>query len=58
MGAEQTLLCPYTILAHYKDPPEKRERMDLDLYLFRISVGTEKATMIIKALNKALEYVK
>ncbi|MFH0848016.1 MAG: PLP-dependent aspartate aminotransferase family protein [archaeon] len=55
LGAEQSLLCPYTILAHYKDSAEKRARMGLDFYLFRISVGTESLSAIIEALGKALE---
>lgn len=57
LGAEQTLLCPYTILAHYNDPPEKRKKMGLDLYLFRISIGIERPNNIIASLDKAFKNV-
>jgi cystathionine beta-lyase/cystathionine gamma-synthase len=57
LGAEQTLLCPYAILAHYNDPPEKRKKLGLDLYLFRISIGTERPNNIIASLDKAFENV-
>lgn len=58
LGAEQTLLCPYTLLAHYHDPPEKIQQMGLDRYLFRISVGTEDPAHIIDALAKALDILE
>lgn len=54
LGAEQTLLCPYTLLAHYQDSEKELKHLGLDRYLFRISVGTEQVDKIIESLSKAL----
>ncbi len=58
LGAEQTLLCPYTLLAHYHDPADKIRQMGLDRYLFRISVGTENPASIVGALAESLNMLE
>jgi len=57
LGAEQTLLCPYTLLAHYECSDEELKKLGLDRYLFRISVGTEDANDIIASLEKGFKAV-
>ena len=57
IGSEQTLVCLYTMLTHYADPPEKLARMGLELYLLRVSVGVEPVDQIIAAFERALKTV-
>ena len=57
LGSAQTLLCLYTMLTHYFDPPEKLAQMGLDKYLIRISVGMEPFEELIHAFEKAFEQV-
>ena len=58
LGSEKTLLCPYVIMAHYNDSKEELERLGLDFYLMRISVGIEPVDKIIKSLKNGLKYLK
>ena len=58
LGSEKTLLCPYVIMAHYNDSKEDLERLGLDFYLMRISVGIEPVDKIIKSLENGLKYLK
>lgn len=55
LGSEKTLLSPYVIMAHYNDSEEELERLGLDLYLMRISVGIEPVDKIIKSLENGLK---
>ena len=57
LGSERSLICLYTILAHYDDPPEKLARMGLNLYLLRISVGIEPIDEIIRAFEAAFDRI-
>ncbi|MBN1353027.1 PLP-dependent transferase [candidate division KSB1 bacterium] len=57
LGSEQSLICLYTILAHYDDPPEKLARMGLNLFLLRISVGIEAIDEIINAFEVAFSKI-
>jgi cystathionine gamma-synthase len=55
LGAENTMLCPYVLLAHYDDTDEELERLGLDRYLIRISVGVEPVDNIIDNIANALK---
>jgi len=55
LGAEQTLLCPYTLLAHYQCTDAQLKELGLDRYLFRISVGTEPVEKIKEALQHGFD---
>lgn len=57
LGASQSLLFLYVIMAHYTDSPEKLTEMGLDKYLLRLSVGTENVDELIWVLDKAFEDV-
>jgi cystathionine gamma-synthase len=54
LGAEETLLCPITLLTYYKMDDAALEAMGLDRYLMRISVGTEDPYLIISQLEDGL----
>lgn len=56
LGAEQTMICPYVLLAHYDNTDEELEALGLDRYLIRISVGVEAADSIIANIENALIY--
>lgn len=58
LGAAQSLICLYTILAHYCDPPEKLARMGLIKYLLRISVGTEPLQDILQAFEHGFSFIE
>jgi cystathionine gamma-synthase len=56
LGTEFTLVCPFTLLAHY-DELDWAEGCGLDRNLIRISVGMEDSRMLMDTLSEALEGV-
>ena len=54
LGTEFTLVCPYTMLAHYHEL-EKVEAMGINRYLIRVSVGMEPKAELIHRFQRALE---
>jgi cystathionine gamma-synthase len=54
LGTNYTLVCPYTLLAHY-DELDWAEKCGVDRTLMRVSVGMEPAEVIIERMRKALE---
>jgi len=58
LGSNQTLVCPYTMIAHYFEPEEWLESLGLSRYLVRIAVGCEEDIRpVIADLATALENV-
>ncbi len=59
LGSDQTLLCPYTLLAHYHEPEEQLAELGLPRYLIRIAVGSEtNIRPVIEALDQALNGIR
>lgn len=56
LGTNFTLLCPYTILAHYNEL-DFAEACGISRYLIRISVGMEPVDWIIDRFSDALDQV-
>ena len=56
-GIGSTLICPYTMLAHYSELDELNNR-GISEYLLRISTGYEPAAEIIDGLKVAFEAIK
>ena len=54
LGTDFTLVCPYTLLAHY-DELDWADSCGVDKHLLRISCGIEPAEVIIERMKKALE---
>lgn len=54
LGTNFTLVCPYTLLAHY-DELDWAERCGVDRTLIRVSVGLEPTEVIIERMKQALE---
>ena len=55
LGSNQTILCPYTLLAHYHESDEVLEELGLSRYLIRLSVGCEEnIERVIDSLDQAL----
>ncbi|MBF0240731.1 MAG: PLP-dependent transferase [SAR324 cluster bacterium] len=55
LGSNTTLVCPYTLLAHYHESDETLTELGLSRYLIRIAVGCEEdLSQIIDVLNQAL----
>mgnify|MGYP001479196348 CR=1 FL=1 len=55
LGSNQTLVCPYTTLTHYRDTDKDLLEIGLPRNLIRIASGSEKEiNPIIKDLNSAL----
>jgi cystathionine gamma-synthase len=54
LGTNFTLVCPYTLLAHY-DELDWAARCGVDRTLLRVSVGLEPADIIIERMKQALE---
>ncbi|MBF0280697.1 MAG: PLP-dependent transferase [SAR324 cluster bacterium] len=55
LGSNQTIVCPYTLLAHYHEPDEALEELGLPRYLIRLSVGCEMdINPVIESLDQAL----
>lgn len=56
LGSNQTILCPYTLLAHYHESDEALEKIGLPRYLIRLSVGCEEEIQpVIDSLDAALQ---
>ena len=58
LGSEKSLLSPYVIMAHYNESKEELNKLGLDFYLMRMSVGTEPVETILKSLKHALSFIK
>lgn len=54
LGTNFTLVCPYTLLAHY-DELDWAERCGVDCSLLRVSVGVEPTELILDRMKRALE---
>ncbi len=54
LGTNFTLVCPYTLLAHY-DELDWAERCGVDRHLLRVSVGIEPTELILERMKRALE---
>lgn len=54
LGTNFTLVCPYTLLAHY-DELDWAESCGVDRSLMRVSVGLEPAEVILHRMKHALE---
>lgn len=55
LGSNQTILCPYTLLAHYHESDEFLEELGLSRYLIRLSVGCEdNIKPVMDSLDQAL----
>ncbi|MGK5091059.1 PLP-dependent transferase [Deltaproteobacteria bacterium TL4] len=58
LGSNQTLLCPYTLLAHYHEEDRLLAELHLSRYLIRIAVGCEETIEpILAGLQRGLEQV-
>lgn len=56
LGSDQTILCPYTMLAHYHESDEILEELHLSRYLVRISIGCETDIQpVLESLDQALQ---
>ncbi len=56
LGANYTLACPYTLLAHY-DELDSVAAQGVSPYLVRVSVGLEDLTELKARFDEALSYV-
>ena len=54
LGTNYTLVCPYTLLAHY-DELDWAESCGVDRSLIRVSVGLEPSDVIIARMKQALQ---
>ncbi len=54
LGTNFTLVCPYTLLAHY-DELDWAESCGVDRHLLRVSVGLEPAEVIVERMSQALD---
>lgn len=54
LGTNFTLLCPYTILAHYQELDEV-EKWGVDRNLVRLSIGMEDQSQLLATLKAALD---
>jgi len=54
LGTNFTLMCPYTLLAHY-DELDWAESCGVDRNLIRVSCGLEPAEVIIERMKRALD---
>ena len=54
LGAEFTLACPYTLLAHYNELPFAAEN-HIEANLIRVSAGGEDTDDLIARFEKALK---
>lgn len=58
LGSNQTLVCPYTMLAHYHEPDDVLESLHLSRYLIRLSVGSEPTSeATLQGLKQGLDRV-
>jgi len=58
LGAEETLLCPITLLTYFNASDDELASMGLDRYLMRLSVGTEDPYVIIAQLEAGFRAVR
>jgi len=56
LGTDFTLVCPYTLLAHYEEL-EWVESCGVSRWLVRVSVGLEESSELIHRFSSALEVV-
>ena len=55
LGSDRTLVCPYTLIAHYFEPEERLRELGLSRYLIRIAVGCEENIQpVLDDLSRAL----
>ncbi|MDO8553112.1 MAG: PLP-dependent transferase [bacterium] len=54
LGTNYTLICPYTMIAHYDELPFA-EKCGVDRNLIRVSCGTEPEAVIIERMKRALD---
>lgn len=54
LGTNFTLVCPYSILAHYNELDEVA-KWGVDPNLVRLSIGMEKTEDLLKTLKEALD---
>ncbi len=55
LGSDQTLLCPYALLAHYHEPDAFFREHGLSRYLVRVAAGSEPHfTPVLEQLDQAL----
>lgn len=57
LGSEKSLLSPYVIMAHYDESKEELQRLGLEFYLMRLSVGIEPVDLIIQSIETALSKI-
>jgi cystathionine gamma-synthase len=51
LGGETSLICPYVMLAHYRDSDAFLEAQGLDRHSLRLSVGVEPVDDILESLG-------
>ena len=56
LGNNFTLLCPYTLLAHYAEL-EWAESVGIDRHLLRFSIGLEQVDELKQRLSQALQHI-
>ena len=55
LGSNHTLICPYTLLAHYQESNKSLAEVGLSRYLIRLSVGCEfNISPILEDIERAL----
>ena len=54
LGTNFTLVCPYTLLAHY-DELDWAEKCGVDRTLIRVACGTEPPDVVVERMNRALD---
>lgn len=58
LGSNRTMVCPYTLLAHYHEPDEVLEEWGLPRYLVRLAIGCEPDIQpVLDALGRGLDEV-
>jgi cystathionine gamma-synthase len=57
LGTNYTLVCPYTLLAHYGEL-DWAEACGVSRYLLRVSVGLEPLETLIARFDKAFEAIR
>ena len=58
LGSNQTLVCPYALLAHYHEPPSFFEHHRIPRHLVRLAVGCEEdLDPIFAALDQGLNQI-
>ena len=58
LGSNQTLVCPYALLAHYHEPPSFFEHHRIPRHLVRLAVGCEEdLDPVFAALDQGLNQI-